>query len=203
MTADADPEAVRAVYVRQARTWDLQRGRFGIEDAWLIRLTHRLPPGSSVLDLGCGAGDPVANWLVARRFDVTGVDFAPPMLALARARLPQARFVQGDMRALRLGQTFDAILSWDAFFHLSPQAQRQTMPRIADHLAPGGRLLLTIGPQAGTATGHVGGEPVYHASLAPGEYRQILLEAGTPVDRIALNDRTSDFHSVLMARKPR
>ena len=203
MIPDADPSAVRAVYIRQAQTWDRNRGRFGIEEAWLIRLTHRLPPGSAVLDLGCGAGDPVASWLVARGFDVTGVDFAPPMLALARARLPQARFVEGDMCTVRLDQTFDAILSWDAFFHLSPQAQRQTLPRITDHLAPGGRLLLTVGPKAGTATGHVGGEPVYHASLAPEEYCQILQDAGAPIERMALNDRASDFHSVLIARKTR
>lgn len=203
MSIESDPEAVRGVYIRQAQTWDRQRGRFGIEEAWLIRLTHRLSPGSAVLDLGCGAGDPVASWLVARGFDVTGLDFAPPMLALARARLPQARFVAGDMRALDLRQTFDAILSWDAFFHLSPQAQRLTLPRIAHHLAPGGRLLLTIGPDAGTATGHVGGEPVYHASLAPEDYAAILRDAGVTVERMALNDRATDFHSVLMARKPR
>lgn len=195
------PEYVSGVYHRQAQNWDKNRGRFGIEIPWLIRLTHRVPRGGAVLDLGCGAGDPVGTWLLAQGFALTGLDQSRPLLEIAQARLPGARLIEGDMRALALDQRFEAIVSWDAFFHLDPQAQVATLPLIVQHLTPGGRLLLTVGPRAGSAVGRVGDEPIYHASLAPDHYAQILTQAGAPIERFVPEDPQTDRHSVILARK--
>jgi trans-aconitate methyltransferase len=83
---------------------------------------------------------------------VCGVDFAPAMLDLARQRMPEETWIQDDMRSLALGKRFAAIIGWDNFFHLSPVEQRAVLPRLRDHLEPGGGLLLTIGPRAGGAS---------------------------------------------------
>ena len=55
---------------------------------WIDRALAFVPPGAPVLDLGCGAGEPIAAYLIFRGHPVCGVDFAAPMLALARARFP-------------------------------------------------------------------------------------------------------------------
>lgn len=191
----------RAVYERQAERYDRERGRTLFEAPWLQACVADVPPGGAVLDLGCGAGAPIGEWLVAHGFAVTGVDFSPAMLGLYRARLPGAETVEADMETLSLGRHFDAIIGWGSFFHLSEIAQRSALPRIANHLAPGGRILLTVGPGAGEATGTVGGETVYHASLHIDEYRAILARCGVSVDRFSPEDKATAGHSLLLGRR--
>ncbi len=173
----ATPEAVRGVYVRQAAQWDAERRKTLIELGWLKRLTVGLDAGAAVLDLGCGSGRPIGAWLDAQGFALTGVDFAGPMLDLARAAVPGARWVEGDMRVLDLGEPFAAIVAWDSFFHLKREDQGPCLLRILAHLAQGRRLLMTTGPRDGDVMGKVGGEAVYHASLAP---RALRLKLESP-----------------------
>ena len=198
---EASPEDVRDTYQRQARAYDARRSRALFEARWLARFTACLPAGGRVLDLGCGAGEPIARWFIAEGFAVTGVDVAPAMLALARARWPRGDWREADMRALALGETFDGIVAWDSFFHLAPDAQRACIARIARHLGPGGSALLTVGPDAGEAQGRVGDEPVYHASLSPAGYATCLEANGLRLTGFLAEAPETDRHSVLMARK--
>lgn len=107
----------------------------------LIR-QHSLLPATTLLDIGCGGGKNVVN--LAREFSVTGLDLSPDMLALAKALNPGATFVQGDMRACRLGQEFDAVLMDDAISHMSCRTDFVAAFRTAHaHLRPGGVLVAT------------------------------------------------------------
>lgn len=197
----ADPAGTRAVYETHAAAWDRQRYKGLIERPWLDRLLALAGPDPKVLDLGCGAGEPIARYLVERGCRVTGVDFAAAMLAIASARLPEARWLEGDMRELDLAERFDAIVAWDSFFHLTRAEQRAVIPRLARHLAPGGALLVTVGPEDGEVTGTVDGAAVYHASLSPEEYARRLSAAGLELVDFVAEDPTTDFHSVLLARR--
>jgi SAM-dependent methyltransferase len=195
----ASPGDTRGVYERNAEGWDRSRGRKLIERAWLDRFLALVPTGASLLDLGCGAGEPVARYFIERDYEVTGVDFAEPMLAIARDRFPQARWVHADMRDLDLDRQFDGIVGWDSFFHLTREEQRAVIPILARHLRPSGALLLTVGPSDGEVTGTVEGETVYHASLALDEYAELLDRAGLAIIDFVAEDPTCDFHSVLLA----
>ena len=193
--------SLKGVYERQAGWFDAHRDKSLFERGWLERFCAELPEGARVLDLGCGTGEPVAAWLIGRGCAVTGMDFAAPMLAMARARFPAARWIEGDMRALDLGEAFDGVLGWDSFFHLTPEEQREVLPRMARHLAPGGALMLTVGPEAGEAWGEVGGEPVYHASLSRGEYEAVLGREGLQMLDFVAADPGCGGRSVLLAKK--
>ncbi|WP_299969050.1 class I SAM-dependent methyltransferase [uncultured Roseobacter sp.] len=200
MTLSAS-DANRDVYERQAAAFDGQRSRALFEARWLARFAACLPDGARVLDLGCGAGEPIARWFMAEGFRVTGVDYADAMLDIARARWPDGDWRQGDMRSLDLGARFDGLIAWDSFFHLTPDEQRACITRMAAHLLPGGTLMLTVGPEAGERHGTVGGEPVYHASLSPAGYASCLEENGLRLTGFLAEDAETDSHSVLMARK--
>lgn len=189
------------VYQRNAARFDRERDTRLHERGWLERFCGLLPAGGRVLDLGCGSGRPMAEYLIGLGFDVTGMDFAPAMLDLARARFPAATWREGDMRALDLGEVFDGVLAWNSFFHLGGAEQREVLPRMARHLAPGGALMLTVGPGAGEAWGEVAGEPVFHASLAIGEYRSILAGEGLDLVAFVAEDPGCQGHSVLLAKK--
>lgn len=189
----------RAVYDANAVRFDAGRSRGLHERPWLDRLLACASPGGRILDLGCGAGEPIAAYLLTRGARVTGLDFTPAMLALARARFPAGRWIEGDMRDLDLGERFTGIVGWDSFFHLTRDEQRALIPRLARHLSPGGGLLLTVGPGDSEGLGRVGDGPVYHASLSPEEYRRRLAEAGLEVERFAPEDPATDGRSVLFA----
>src|SRR5690606_3842566 len=111
-------------------------------------LTH-VRPGGEILDLGCGAGDPIAGYLVHRGFAVFGMDSSPSMIAMCRERLPECAWLVADMRALDLGRRFDGVLAWDSFFHLAPDDQRAMIPRFAAHARAGAPLMFTSGPAEG------------------------------------------------------
>lgn len=200
-----DPKHIAArtqeIYERNAERFDNERGRFLIERPWLERFCAIMPAGGLVLDLGCGAGDPIARYLIDRGLSVTGVDFSEPMLAIARARLPAGRWLNADMRTLNLSETFDGIIGWHSFFHLTPDEQRNVLKRLALHLRPGGALMLTVGPGAGEVTGHVGDDIVYHASLAPAEYEALLAARDLEVIAFVAEDPGCGGSTVLLARK--
>ncbi len=197
----ADPEAIRSAYEAQAQGFDAERNRRLIERAWLDRFLDLAAPGAPLLDLGCGAGEPIARFLIERGHRVTGVDFAGAMLAIARARFPTAAWIQADMRGLDLGRRFGGIVAWDSFFHLTRDDQRAMFPVFARHLVPGGALLFTSGPQDGEAVGAVDGAPVYHASLSPADYAAHLEANGLVFRAFVAEDTACAGHSVWLARR--
>jgi len=76
------------LYERHAAAYDQLRGRSLVERHWLDRCCAVLQPGATILDLGCGMGEPIAQHLLAQGYRVTGVDAAPAMIARCRARFP-------------------------------------------------------------------------------------------------------------------
>lgn len=191
----------RDVYQQNAAAYDAERSRALFEARWLARFTACLPAAGRVLDLGCGTGEPIARWFIAEGFRVTGVDFADAMLDIARTRWPDGDWRQGDMREFDLGETFDGIIAWNSFFHLTVEEQRQVIQRMARHLTVGGSLLFTVGPDQGERSGRVAGKAVYHASLSPAEYAVLLQERGLRLTGFLAEDPDCNSHSVMMARK--
>jgi SAM-dependent methyltransferase len=115
--------------------------RLGVLDDVLARLT----PGSRVVDLGCGPGDP-ATRLLAERHQVLGVDISAGQLAVARRHAPRAWLVQADLADLALASSsVDAVVSFFATGHLPPRVQRDLAARVATWLRPGG-LFVTSAP---------------------------------------------------------
>lgn len=197
------PEDILPTYERLARGFARNRDRTLFERKWLDRMLNHTQPPRRVLDLGCGSGQPIAAYLADRRCRVTGVDGAASMIALFRQNVPSARAVHADMRGLDLGEVFDAVLAWNSFFHLSPDDQRAMVPVFAAHAAPGAVLMFTSGPDAGEPIGKVEGEPVYHASLAPEEYRSLLDQNGFDVVAFQPEDPDCNGHTIWMARARR
>ena len=192
-----------ALYERRAADWagDRARQTVFIEKDWLDRFIGLAARGGTVLDLGCGPGKPMAAYLVANGLGVCGVDSSPAMIAMARDNLPGHDFIVADMRTLDLGRRFASVLAWDSFFHLAPEAQRRMFPIFRDHAAPGAPLMFTSGPRHGEAIGQLRGEPLYHASLAPEEYRSLLAAHGFAVVAERMDDPDCGGHSVWLAQR--
>lgn len=193
------PQDILPTYEREAETWARSRDQ-SLWEAPALSAALAGQSGARVLDLGCGAGRPIAEWFVAEGCDVTGVDGAAAMIAQFRTALPDARAIQADMRGLALGEVFDVILGFNSFFHLSAEDQRAMFAVFAAHAAPGARLLLTTGPAAGETIGTVGASAVYHASLSPQDYRALMAAHGFEVVWFRPEDAELRGHSVWLAR---
>jgi len=106
-----------------------------------------IPPGGSVLELGCGTGR-LSFALAERGYSVLGIDIAPAMLAQANAKRAEldpavarrVAFKRGDMTALDVRQAFDAVIC--PYFTLAHvprgMAWRNTFATAARHLKSGG-----------------------------------------------------------------
>lgn len=189
------------LYERHAHAFDLARRAKFVERGWLDRFRAPLPPSGAVLDLGCGAGEPIARHLIDRGHALTGVDSSARMIALARTRFPRHHWQLGDMRTAEVAGAFDGVLAWDSLFHLPHDDQAHMLRRVADWLRPGGSLLFNSGPARGEAIGSFHGEPLYHASLDPAEYRALFAQVGLAEIAYVAEDAHCGGRSVWLARK--
>lgn len=105
--------------------------------------------GGSVLELGCGTGEKLIP-IAADGHECVGLDLSPGMLAEARRKADEREvavtWVQGDMRDVDLGRTFDLVLiTGNSLLHLHEAEDIVSCLRaVRRHLAPGGRLVLDV-----------------------------------------------------------
>jgi SAM-dependent methyltransferase len=196
-----DGDRIIDLYERHAHEFDRERWRTLFERPWLDRFLSLVSPGGRILDLGCGTGEPLARHLIEQGHAVTGVDSSPAMIDLAKRRFPDADWIVADMRTLSLRRRFAGILAWDSVFHLRPDHQRAMFAVFAAHAAAGAALMFTSGPRAGEAIGTLYGEPLYHASLAPEEYRALLEAHGFAVVSYDAEAPACGGHTIWLARR--
>ena len=189
------------IYKKHARAWTELRGDFLYEKAWLDLFLTLIPAHSTLLDLGCGSGKPIADYLIQQGHTLIGVDSSDVMIAMAQKNFPKQTWVQADMRTVELDQKFNAILAWDSFFHLTPDDQRQMFAQFAQFSVANTALMFTSGPTVGEAMGDMFGDALYHASLSQDEYRVLLKQYGFNVVKMVANDVECTGHTVWLAQK--
>ena len=208
----ADPDRdyralVRTGYDRVAIDYNSARSAESADE--LAPLLALLAPGSTVLDLGCGTGVPIARAL-ARSHTVIGVDMSGGQLALAHQQVPAASLIHADMTSVAFHpSSFDAVVSFYAIFHLPLSEHARLIARISDWLRPGGYLMATFSPdrEEGYTEDFFGAE-MYWSNLSLPEYRRLLENSGFDIlhDRVvghgyADQDAKPEHHPLVFARK--
>jgi len=134
-------------------------------------IAERLGPGPKrILELGAGGGHTLVHLAAdggrGGIHECVAVDLSEPMLEHCRTLIRGIDAVVGDMRDVRLGQTFDVVLVHDAIdYLLTPGDVAKTLTTVHEHLLPGG--LAVIAPTYTHET-FVDGEVAHDGTTTPG-----------------------------------
>lgn len=172
-----------------------------MERDYLDLIRQHLPPRASIVDVGCGAAEPMAAFFIKEGHQVLGVDASHKMIALCRKRFPEQRWLCEDIRTFTCAERFDLVLAWHSLFHLPVEHQRTTLRALAKWVKPAGLLVLTTGESAGEQWSDNGGVELYHACLAMDEYREILTGCGLTIVKHVVGDPSCGFATVWVAQK--
>jgi len=164
---------------------------------WLRKVLSRLEPGSAVLDLGCGSGDP-ADVEIAKAHTVTGVDISQAQIDLARRNVPAGHFLHGDAGSVQFpAASFDAVVSFYSLEHIPRREHDAILRRIYDWLKPGGFLLIST--EAGDVEELVGewlGVPMFMSSFDPETLKRLVVGAGFELVETAIESQVEQGHDV-------
>lgn len=113
-----------------------------LEEVYRVVCAHQ---GSTVLDIGVGTGV-LTKRLYDQGCQITGVDFSPKMIEIAREKMPRASFIEHDIASgipdSLEGERFDSIIATYALHHLPMDAHVKIMRGLFRLLAPGGILMV-------------------------------------------------------------
>lgn len=152
-----------------------------------------LPPGASVLDLGCGSGVPISETLINAGCVVWAIDASPSLVAAFQRRFPNAPVACEAVEVSDFfGRTFDAIVAIGLMFLLPPDVQRSLIRRAASALNPEGRFLFTAPTQAGTWADIMTDRQ--SVSLGDEAYRWALADAGLSVIAEYVDEEESHYY---------
>jgi 2-polyprenyl-3-methyl-5-hydroxy-6-metoxy-1,4-benzoquinol methylase len=170
----------RASYDAIAADWDGARRHLNAKESrYLGLLVAGLAPGASILDLGCGSGRPIAAHLLGIGYRLTGVDQAAALLALAHTRHPQAQWIEAAIEGFETARRFDAIVCWDALFHIERSLHAGLLARWYGMLGRRGRLMLTLGGSASAPfVDTMFGRAFFYDSHPPATALELLVRAG-------------------------
>jgi SAM-dependent methyltransferase len=149
----------------------------GIGATIVSEWVESLPVGASVLDLGCGHGEPVGRILTERGCRIFAVEASERLLEVYRKRFPPAVTQDAAVEESEFfQQKFDGIIAWGLLFLLNVETQELVLRKAARALKPGGKLLFTAPREAVRWKDALTGRE--SLSLGGEEYRRILEAEG-------------------------
>jgi SAM-dependent methyltransferase len=168
-------QAIASIYIARRGT----RPRVGdaIGAATVRAWAQAFPPGTTVLDLGCGPGEPSTRILQEAGLATYAVDASPAMVAAFRERFPHVPIEQSTVEASTFfDRAFDGVLAWGLLFLLESAAQALVIEKVAGALNAGGRFLFTAPKEPAEWLDGMTGRP--SRSLGAQTYERLLRDAG-------------------------
>ena len=167
-----------------------------------------IPPGTDVLDLGCGAGIPMTATLADGR-RITGVDISAAQIELARANVPPATFIQADLTTVDLpANSFDAVVAFYSLTHVPRAEHAALFGRIRSWLRPGGVFIASLGVEDAPDEVEADwlGVDMFFSHFSARVSRRLITDAGLTIQRADVVAEPEDRHDArflwVVARAP-
>ena len=135
---------LKDTYDKIAEDWH----RDHLEDSWWVEGTNKyisfLKPGSTVLDVGCGAGVK-SQYLSSKGLKVTGIDFSEKLIEIAKREVPKNTFLVRDIyQSLNLEQQFDGVFAQAVLLHIPKKDLPKILANLLSALRLGGYLYVAL-----------------------------------------------------------
>lgn len=127
----------KETYNRIAEKWAREHNKL---DFWRkeFEVFRQLIPSGKIIDIGCGPGHH-SGFLRGAGYDYTGVDYSEGLLALGRAKFPDAQFVEGDMLGLPFKENeFDGFWAVASLLHIPKEKVPRALENIQRVVKKGG-----------------------------------------------------------------
>lgn len=191
-----DRDAVRRGYDDLGESYAAGRSAGGHGMDALAQFLDSLPARARVLDVGCGPGTPVLDRISAVA-SATGVDFSREQLGLAASNVPDASLAQGDMTRLPVRDgVFDGVTAYHSLIHVPLDEHQTVVDEFARVLRPGGRVLLSEGPDEWRGTNpdwlETGVEMQWHIAGADATRAHLQRAGFTVTDEWGVTDTFAD-----------
>lgn len=134
---------IKEAYNKIADIWNKEREWY-IEQSSIDAAIKHLQPSASILDVGCGSGKPIAEYLIKNGFDVYGLDFSEKLIKYAEQVIPKEKLFIADISDFTTDIKFDAIICWFTLFHLHANNHFHVLKKFHSLLKPNGILLITF-----------------------------------------------------------
>jgi len=198
----ANKEKVYEAYNEIADWFDSHRNKeLVLEKTYLDFIQEHMLENGTILDVGCGTGEPIAKFFIEHGYKVTGVDASIKMIEVCRQRFPAQRWIVSDMRTLKLQEKFNLVIAWHSLFHLPHADQKNVLKLLASYVEKGGLFVFTSGSEYSEEWGKNGGYDLYHASLSIEEYKKILAENNFKILLHKIDDPDCGEATVWIAEK--
>ena len=130
---------------------DYIRARSDAGAALVSAWAANLPVGASVLDLGCGHGDPNMPVLLKAGLEVAAIDASPSLLAAFQERYPCVEIACEPVQDSRFFERqFDAILAVGLIFLLPENEQLSLIDKMSAALSSQGQVLFSAPLEQGS-----------------------------------------------------
>lgn len=153
------------------------KGIDGVGASSVRNWARSLPLNTTVLDVGCGIGDPISKALIDEGSTVYGVDASPSMVQIFKqnfANSPVACEAVED--SAFFSRQFDAIIAWGLLFLLPEKTQEVVIQKMANALSTGGKLLFTAPSQKMKWNDAI--TEIESVSLGAERYKELLAASG-------------------------
>ena len=151
-----DKKSVIEFFNRLAPQWDSDMIRSD-EIINIILDNAMIGESQDVLDVACGTGVLIPDYLARKVSSVTGIDISPEMVEIAKKKFPEenVRIICADVEETDPGMLFDRIVVYNALPHF-PEPER-LVSRLSELLKSGGVLTVAHGMSAEKINNHHSG----------------------------------------------
>lgn len=148
-----DKNEVINFFDNRAASWDAEMIKSGEKIARILDNAH-VTAGTRLLDVACGTGVMLPDYLARGVADITAIDISPEMIRIAQEKFPQENlhFICGDVETADVGCDYDTIVVYNAFPHFPDGAR--LVHRLASLLKEGGMLTIAHGMSRATIDAH-------------------------------------------------
>ena len=192
---------VKDAYNLCANDYSMNRDIFK-NQKYLDELNKYLKVNSQILDIGCGAGIPIDDYLISKGHILIGVDISEKQIELAKVNVPRATYLVNDMSEMNFpNNSFDAIVSFYAIFHIPKEEHLELFKKIYNFLKDDGLFLTTLGYEEWEGSEEFHGVTMHWSHYGKDKNLELVKKAGFEIIKAEVDGSGGEHHFVVLAKK--